>query len=564
VGAIALSFAAFHVWWWGRYRAGLPMFIDEAGYLDFAVDHARAFEAGSATRLRESLDLKSPAAPLVSLGTAVGVLATDRPVGSAVATMAIGAAALIAATWFLARWLLPPRWAVAAAGIVGALPAVLRLSGSYYFATAAAACFTTALACLLRSRWGARLGWAAAAGAAFALAALSRTMLVGFLPAVLVVAVVAATRSDGPATTSRRLAGLAVGAAVAAALAAPWYVPNLDVILDHLDGQEVGRATRGPSTGTGGGAARVTGVPDLRLLVADLLVPMAVALTAATLAAAAWRLAGRATGVERDAAARPGAGAVLAIVGLSGAALVASDQAIGQWLPLLPATIVLALVAVHRWLPARPAGIVLATLAGLSVLHVIEASRLVDPLDGVRMVRAGPLGRLPVLDNRTLLEAQLVRELDGPHLDSSYEQVPASLDDMVTEVATRADVAGEPGVLLVAGGHQALVNLNSLQLADDLAHGSGRLVIGALPLDRERSLDEWEGVLGDPAGGQPNAVLTLESITPDGSPDVPAASLRDALPALGFEVAITADEPDGQRVVLWWRSRAELRAAATP
>jgi hypothetical protein len=556
VGGIALAFAAFQVWWWGRYHAGFPWFIDEAGYLDFAVDHAEAWRAGSLSQLRDSLERQSPAAPLVSLATAVGLLATDRPVGAAVGTMAVAGAALVVATWFLARWFLPPRWALAAAGTVGALPTVLTLSATYYFATTTAACFTAGLACLLRSDWGARRGWAVGAGVAFALAALTRTMIIGFFPAVVVVAAIAAIRSTGPGTRGRRLAGLAIGGAVAALLAAPWYVANLREVLDYLGSSPPLRGAGARSTGAAGGAWRVPGMRDVRLLVSDLLLPMTIALLAAFALAAVGRLRTTAGAAAARASGSAGAGPIVAVVVLGAAVLVGSSQAVGQWMPLLPAVVVLTLTAVRRWAPGRPARAVLLAFVGLSVLHVAEATRLVDPVDGVRTVAAGPFGRLPILDNRTLLEEQLVRVLDGPHLDRRYRDVPVLLEAIVVEVADRSDAADEPGVLLVTGGHDAVLNLNGFRLADDLVHGSSRLVVGALPVEEERSTEEWALILADPTLGQPNALVTF---TPVGTEPTDAlGSLLAAVSALGFEPAVTATLPDERAVTMWWRPRAAM------
>jgi hypothetical protein len=563
LGALLAAVTAFHLWWWSRERRDVPWFIDEAGYLVFAIEHGAAIADGSLSGLGDSLDGQVPAAPLVPLLTGLGLAVADRPVVVAALTMALSAAALVAAAWWLARWYLPAAWALLAAGVVAALPAVLTLGGSYYFATFASACFVAGVACLDRSGWGLRFGWSAAAGVALAAAALSRTMLAGFVPAVAVVAVAVAVwrarRFGEP--LRRRVAGMALAAGVAVLCLAPWFLRHLDAIVDYLGADQPSRAGGG-ATGGGGGAWRVTGMRDLRLLIGDLLVPMAVALLVTGLLGAGWWLAGRrarpAGDAEPDEQHETEPLAPIAGVAVLGAAtLVLTSQAIGQWLPLLPLAVVVALAGVRRSAPAPVARGVAAGLVALSLFQVASASRIDDGLSRLRLVDAGPLGRVPVTDTRTLLEDQFTGLLRGAPLDERFLAVPPLLDDIVEEAVDRSRALDEPAVLLVAGGQDPLLNVNSLPLADHLADGDEDLVVGGFELDADLAPADWVELLADPARGQPNSLLTIRPSSARGPTRQAYDTLVETLPGAGFEVVLEAELPDGRPAALWFRSRAD-------
>ena len=260
------------------------------------------------------------------------------------ATMVGSLALLVVATWFLARRFCGAPWALLAAGVAGTLPGVLALAGVYYFAVPAAALFTLGLACMARADGGARWGWMVAAGLALGLAALARTMVVGLVPAAAAVAVAAALW-PGP-DRARRLAGTAAGGAAGAAVALAWYAGNSGRVVDYLRADQV-------ATG-GGGGGQAWAVPGHAG-------PAAVGVGSAGAdragaggrrrggrGAASWRRRrgrrrrGGPAGVPGDL----GLAGPAAVVVLGAGVLVVASQAVGQWLPLVPALVV------SRW-PGR-------------------------------------------------------------------------------------------------------------------------------------------------------------------------------------------------------------------
>jgi hypothetical protein len=570
VAVLVGGIAAFAAWWWAHWRHGMPLFIDEAGYLSFAVSHARALEDGGVGDFLRSLDRQGPYGPLAPAVTAVGLLVVDRPAAVGAATMIGALAVLVVATWLLARRFCPPPWALLAAGVVGTLPGVLSLTGVYYFAVPAAALFTLALACQVRADGGARIGWMVAAGVGYGLAALARTMVAGLVPAAAAVAVVAAAW-PGP-RRARRLVGTAAGSAAGAVVALAWYAGNSRQVLDYLGADQV-------ATGSGGGgrAWDIPGMRDLRLLVSDLLVPAAVVLGAVAVVAVAAGVARRRTGpagdsdgVEVEAAgesiasgdAPPDLGLALpaAVVVLGSVVLVAAGQAVGQWIPLLPALLVVVVAGASRAPALAVRAGVAAALCGLALFHVAEVSRLSAPLSRPREVAAGPFGRLPVTDARWLLEDQLPRRLDdGGRLPDQYEDTVAIVDGVVGTSAAVAEAAGEPPVLVVVGGADPLVNLNTLRLTDlrRTAEGGTPLVVGALEVAPGLSGGELGAILADPDRGMPNLVLTVR---PEERYKRSLAAYEDvtaALPGRGFNERMSWDLPDGRPLSLWFRPRSE-------
>ena len=545
VGVAAVTFA-FYLWWWYRNHEGVPWFIDEAGYLAYAIEHAQAARDSGVGGWFRSVWDQAPYAPLVPASSSLLLLVVDDPFLVAAVSMAAWAAALVVATWFLGSTVLPHRWALGTAAVVAGLPTVLVLSGTYYFAVPAAACTAAGLACLVRSDWGVRLGWSAAAGVLFGAALLARTMVAGLLLGVVAAAavVILTERTE----RGRRIRGLGVTAAGALLVAAPWYLAGLDAVADHLRAPAPGNG--GARGSNSGGAIRIKGMRDLRLLIGDLLVPMAMLGAAVVvLAIARWRRGPRPT---------PTPARLGVVVAVMAVVLVVASEAAGQWLPVVPIAAVLAASVVAASSVAVQRGFI-AVVAVITIGNVVHASRLLDFRERPLAVDAGPLGRLFVADRRTLLEDQLT-SLSGVKADE-LRPVQEFIDFVVTETHAAASRAGEAPVLLVTGGADALLNTNVFVLTDEVLF-DGDLVVGAFPLE-EISDDELEARLVDPAFGQPNAILTVEP-SPRAGPERAEAhdQLVAMLPRVGFEAAGDHVLPDGRRATLWFRSRADIPPVA--
>ena len=121
-------------------------------------------------------------APLFPFVTSLGYPIVGRGVFGSLLVMPLFFAGLVAATFALARQLVSDSWAVVAALVVAALPAVTDYTRLFHFALPATACMTAALWALMRSDGLRRARWAVAFGLFVALTLLSRTMTVAYAP----------------------------------------------------------------------------------------------------------------------------------------------------------------------------------------------------------------------------------------------------------------------------------------------------------------------------------------------------------------------------------------------
>ena len=541
--AVVGTLSAFTAWWWSAYRRGMPWFIDEAGYLTFAIDHAHAIrDDGAAAVLFDHID--GPYGPLMPAASGTGLAIVDHPYGVALATMIISGASLVLASWFLARRLTTMWWAVLAATVVGTCPIVLALTGVYYFAVPAAALYTFALACLVRGEHGDRVGWCIAGGISLGLATLARTMVLGLAPAVVVVAVWGACRrAEGRA---RRLATLALSGVAGLLVMSPWWIPNLGTVLDYLD--QPARSGRGLGGGSRGRPWQVTGMRDLRLLISDLLLPTSVVLLILALVSLlVWWRRGAPRGPRSIAALT-----LTGVVALSLGVLAAAREAVGQWLPLLPAMVVLAVTGLSQVGGRRARQLGVGVLCSLVGFNLAVASRTIPSLSEPRFVTVGPVGRVSMTDGRWLLEEQRPRsELSaGGRLPRSYESVQEGVERIVLRAASRAAAAHEPAVLVAPRSADQLLSTNVLNLADRLVHERPQLIIGGFRIPGSRDPNELRAALDDPQLGQPNLILSVNN-----------PALESALPEVGFTAIDRLELPEGHHATLWWRSRAELGSA---
>lgn len=540
VVGIATAIAVYTAWWWSAYRTGMPWFIDEAGYLSFAYDHAAAIRDGGLQAM-STHRIDGPYGPLVPSLTGALLLPVDDPYRAAMVTMIVSGAALTASTWFLARQVVHGWWPLACALAVAAAPSVLVLTGTYYFAVPASALFTFALACFFRSEFGAKRWWTVAGGAALAAATLARTMVLGLVPAV-VVAVVAVGFVHLPHRRQRTI-NLVLAGAVALVVMVPWWIPNVSAVLDYLDQpSRVGGLHRGQQ---GGGAWRTPGVRDLRLLAADLLLPMLALVVAAlgTTTVVWWRRG-------RPVLDRPRHAALLIVVVLSGVALLFAGEAVGQWIPVLPALIVLASSGSSRLSPSAQR-VTLGVLLAVVLFNVTQSSRVLPDVSRPRMVQLGPFGRLPLTDARWPLEDQIrPGRLDsGGVLPDEYEVVQRDIDEVVTIAAEHAASADEPGVLVLPRSAHPLLNVNVMLLADRMVHLKPRLIVGGIAIPPDTGAEAVRALLEDPQNGQPNLILSVEP------------ELDSTLAALGFDAIDRIELPGDLNAVLWWRPRAAIHPA---
>lgn len=246
VGAVV---TAANVWWVHRYRHLGAYNVDEVGYMATALRFHAALDPLHPLELVRAVAAPSSTGPLVPLlavpliavfGRGVPVVMLVQPLLVVVA--AVGAAGIGAAA--------AGRRAGVVAGVVTlCLPAMIQSARGFQYASAAAAFLAFAVLALLSSDHGRHRRWMLAFGAAVGLMLLSRTMAIGFVPA-LGVATVLQVRRD-----RRAWSNVGLAAAVALGVAAPWWIRSRDALYDHLFGLGYGAGSK--DYGRSGIGARV-------------------------------------------------------------------------------------------------------------------------------------------------------------------------------------------------------------------------------------------------------------------------------------------------------------------
>lgn len=261
--AIGLVTVALNVWWVHRHRDLGAYNVDEVGYMATSLRFHRGLDLSDPLSFLRVVGSPSSTGPLVPLLGLPLLTAFGRgvPIVMAVQPLVVVVAAVAAAGMTASA---SGRRAGIVAGIVTlCMPAMILSSRSFQYAAAASALLALAAWGLIASENGRRRSAMVAFGLATGLMLLSRTMAVGFLPA-LAVATVVQVRRDRAAWVN-----VAIAAAVALGVAGPWWWISREALADYLLGFGYGSSSRfyGDAGLSGRIARRWTNLADdLRVL----------------------------------------------------------------------------------------------------------------------------------------------------------------------------------------------------------------------------------------------------------------------------------------------------------
>jgi hypothetical protein len=220
LAALVLTVVSVDVWWVVANRRGYPFDIDEAGYLSRALVDADILRNGGVGALAAHVHGPDPQAPLLPVTAGILHVATGvGPVGMLV-TQQLFLVVLLASTYCIGRRLGGRAQALVATALVAGCPGIVDASRSFGFALVAVSTVVAVLAVQLWAgsfdRWPRALVW----GVVLGVAALSRTMVLGILPGLVLAAVIVVT---GPGPRVRRTMTLVSGLVLATAVAWSWY-----------------------------------------------------------------------------------------------------------------------------------------------------------------------------------------------------------------------------------------------------------------------------------------------------------------------------------------------------
>ncbi len=546
-GAVALVvvLVAVNVAWWHAHRAGGPVDLDEAWYLDLAF-HASGPGHRVLTApyvLWREPSFQAPLLPALTLPLHYGL---GRTLAVSYLVLSVVLAALVAATYLLGRRLTTTAgWALLAAAVTATLPGIVDYSRHYHFALAATTTFTAGLLTLVRTRRFTHRGWSLGFGLALGLLVLSRTIMLAFAPGLVVAAVWSVTRLPrGERSAAWRNLALALG--LAALVAGSWYVFSFRSVWHYLTGWGYGEQSR--QYGAASIASARFWLGDAAAVVGEgLYLPTAVLLLAAAVlgtTTGAWR---RSCTWRR--VADSDALLVAVPLALGAAALLSSrNDGTGFVLPLLPGAVVLVVAVASRARPPMLARVLGGALLAAGAAPLVTKAQVLDPLDREVAVEAAPWARLPVVDASSLIDRYVEAYTGAPNDDRTR-----AWTDAVDELLAGSS-AGEGGTTtdLATTVDGPMVSAPLLQLRAVLA---GRDDVRVASVDRSTTdADDPEAlaaVLADLTDQGFTRLLTGPerlAWTGFGLPeDLTTAAARRA----GFTPAGEVELPDGGRITVW-------------
>jgi 4-amino-4-deoxy-L-arabinose transferase-like glycosyltransferase len=540
--------------WLVRFRHSSLTEWDEAGYIQIGVLDRVGLAHDGLVGLARAVVHQPGEAPLVPLAAVPIYLVAGTGVFQSLFVLPLFFGVLLLATYGLARTLVSRGWAAVATLTVSGVPAVIDYTRLFHFAVPATAFTTLALWALFASDGLRRRWWVVAAGACVALMLLSRTMTLAYLPGFALAAALQLLR--GRELRRVRALNLALGAAVAAAVTATWYVPNAGSVHSYLVGAGYGASsgsfgTKHPVVSTGFWSK------ELRLVVQQLYGPLALVLATCLLAGAVAAIRAGAQRRLRDR--RPLIALGLAAFVLEGYLVLTSSTNEGTAfaLPWLPALIVLAVAGAARTrmsLLRATLGISLVTVA---LLGLAMKSGAISTLASPRSFTVPLLDRVPLLDGRSVIQREVAAA--GYPIGDPTEPLPPMhrrwlplarrVTALVLAQATREHV--RPTVIVAM--EDRLFNNTRIRLAAALWFGRylpvGRLTAAAGG-DRASAYASELRASGSPA-------LLTAPPEPGAQGTLTTTKVTTGASEAGFRPLRRFRLPDGRPLQLWWRSDGE-------
>lgn len=589
VAALAVAAAAVNIWWLGRYRAGLPFNIDEAGYLQRALLSGKDMSlhgfVGLVTYLRRP-DTVAPLLPIVS-GSLHDLFGLG--VFNMLRTQEISYALAIVAAYALSRSFAGRAWSLFVAFLAASLPGLIDAGRLYLLAEPAAACYTLAIVALLRagsfdSLWRSSL-WGLIVG----LTSLTRTMMIALLMGVAIAALFKLIRSG---ITKRRLANFAAGGVVAFGIAWSWYADSWRTVLAYLSTYGYGsEASKYGSVSTP--VALNWWTVRLRDLVnQDIYLPIAISLILSGYVLG-YRVARRvvprlrrsqfslrsswSSGLVLDALASD-AGIVLLILFLGWLALSSTVNGGSYFeLPLAVPLVCVVVAPVGKKFGIGTVGILTAGLLAAG-LTVVDQAAEVPQLARYSTVELGRTGISAF--NATEVDyagsAQEYAQLGGTYwagcsgatytcwygrttgISVRYLQRWESLNNQVTDLVQSIAAQHHRTPVIFVAYQGPLLNTNTIALAGE---EKGKTLIEGALRPKSRAHAGLQTQLMSPDFGQPNIVLAGVPPAPGrravglGSPVAKLRTVVRLLRVDGFRRVKTVDLPGQEPMAVWWLNR---------
>lgn len=558
LASLILIFVIVNARWIWLYRHGQPLDIDEAGYLIFAMVDYRGLLAGGLSGWLQAIEAPSIQAPLTTALASLIFFVGGPHVVAAFAVPVLAGTVTIAATYSLARSMLSPKSALAAATLVASCPTIINYARSFHFALPTTAVTTLALLCLVRSERFSNARWALLFGVFLGLMPLARTMTIAFIPGILLGAAVHII-SDYKICI-KRVRNFLLSIFAAGITASSWLALNGSYVFSYLF--NFGYGKNSAEYGSGGTSLGLSSwIETLNNLVGNIYVPHALVLLAglasmAVLVVAAARRYGRAAALHHVLKI-PALPIVIFLAGSLAALTSSQNKGTGFVTPLVPAMLVVSVYLITTAWKGRVYSFLLRT--GLLLVCLISTVPLLDlasPLarrwpvtipwlwqtivtDGRGNIHQyedfGGLGRIPGM-------AQPVSRTEG--------RAWVALNKSTADTLWLKTKAHSP----VAFGFRGfLYNTNTINLQVLLAGFDLISLVQIDPSDTENTQAGYNKWLTTGQASTSCLLLTLREDKEDIEPSISKRSMEAAARQAGFVTVQDWPTPDGNIVTMWQR-----------
>ncbi|MCB8883910.1 glycosyltransferase family 39 protein [Acidisoma cellulosilytica] len=561
---VVMLFVAVNARWIWLYRHGGVYDIDESGYLTLALfDYAGLIKHGILGWI-SAIEMPSIQAPLTTtLASLVFVVTGAHVIAGFVVTVAAGAGCVVAA-YALGCSVGSRGVGLAAAILTASCPVIVNYARSFQFSTVATLMATLTVIAILRSRQFRSIGWSLLFGIFLGLMPLARTMLISFIPGIVVAAVIVASVDSGQRL--RRLFTLVTSGFIAVLVSAIWLIPNGPLVAHYLlsYGYGVQAKEYGPQVSKFGLVAwqdtaqafsSQIYIPHFLLIILGMMVLSAILLRSAV----QWGL----ISTLRRVTVSQILPVVIFVAGALAALTSSGNKGTGFFAPIIPACMVLTAWAfwhVHKSRVSR---------AGFAIVMIAIAVIAVVPLLDLHTVFAPEWSKnFPILGGTTITNGkgtiQTYEMVAGYGTRDTMEPISSAdgkawnnlsgwTADLLTQKAgQKSDVA--------YGFRSVLYNVNTINLQQFLRHGtvfSGRMIEPTLT---GKSVSGYLGWLQQQASDA-CALLTSNRVRGDFAPEVDPVMMQIAARQAGFIPIQQWPAPDGQLISLWKR---RMRPLACP
>jgi len=551
VGCLLL--AGFDLWWVVTHRHGYPLDVDEYGYTTIGYNDYFGLQNGGLHGWWEAFQNQTPNAPLLPAVTSFAQVLNSGILAGFVVLIGF-AMLLVLVSYGIGEKLAGPRLGALVALAVATSAGLFTFTREYIFALPAAAWLACSVYALLRSdglrgRW-----WSVACGACIGLMLLSRTMAVAFVPGILLAAVlVGFLRGKGDLVT--RLVNFALLIVTGVVVAASWYWKNLNPVVDYLT--NYGYGTQSQYYGAEHALiswSRVKDVAD-RMIITDLLAPLAVLLFLGLVAALVVLVRRLLTAEDRRSEvtrvlAADSTSVLLVFACGFGALMSSRNGGDGFTFPLavlLPALAILALRGARRAIVIP----VVVLVAAVGVLNIYASSDLSENVSKTKTVELPLFGYVPWVDGTPNAVDAMRVQVPGPatHFDArdkGWEKLDMRLADLLLKPIGPEKTQPIVGM---AARHRVM-NTNSITLAAIIKYHYG-IPFVQLEAEPADTVANYVKEIRESPAGELTALITTSSEVEDFPPLVTQKKAEAAAKQLGFKVIRRMEMPDGRQLRVW-------------